>query len=276
MATALTQEQVDGYERDGYLSPVTVFTTQEALRYRQLLEAAEAEFPEALSGANRNNAHCNFTFLDEITHHPKLIDVVECLVGPNIVCCATVLFIKEANDPGYVSWHQDGKYMGLEPNNGVTAWVALSDSNETSGCMQVIPGSHKEGMRDHNDTFADKNILTRGQEAQGIDPSKAVSMPLEAGQVSFHHQQVVHSSQPNQSSDRRIGFAIQTYFSPEVRQTKGITYVQQVRGEDAYGNFEIAPRPRTDMHPSDVAMRDKMNQSWADILYHGSEKRRNY
>lgn len=273
---SLTQQQVEFYETNGFLSPISIFSAEEALRFRRLLEEAEEKYPEALAGANRNNAHCNFTFLDEITHHPKLVDVIEDLVGPDIVCCATVLFIKEANDPGYVSWHQDGKYMGLEPNNGVTAWVALSESNEKSGCMQVIPGSHKDGMRDHNDTFADQNILTRGQEAQGIDPSKAVSMPLLPGQVSLHHQQVVHASQPNKSNDRRIGFAIQTYFSPEVRQTKGTTYVQKVRGEDRYGNFEIAPRPTTDMDEADIAMRDKMNSLWSDILYHGSEKRRDY
>ena len=276
MPKKLTQEQIDSYERDGYLSPITVFSEEEAARLRALLEKAEAKYPEALAGANRNNAHCNFTFLDEITHHPVLLDAVEDIVGPDVVCCATVLFIKEANDPGYVSWHQDGKYMGLEPCNGVTAWVALSESNEVSGCMQVIPGSHKQGMRDHNDTYADKNILTRGQEAQGVDASKAVSMPLKPGQVSFHQQQVIHSSQPNQSDDRRIGFAIQTYFSPEVKQTKGTTFVQLARGEDKYGNFKTAPRPTKDMQPDDIAMRDHMNKLWSDILYHGTEKRRDY
>ena len=276
MRKKLSEKQVASYERDGFLSPVDVFSEEEAARFRGLLEEAEAKYPEALKGAARNNAHCNFTFLDEITHHPVLLDAVEDIIGPNIVCCATVLFIKEANDPGFVSWHQDGKYMGLEPSNGLTAWVALSESNETSGCMQVIPGSHKEGMRDHNDTYADKNILTRGQEAQGIDASKAVSMPLKPGQASFHHQSVVHSSQPNRSNDRRIGFAIQTYFSPEVRQTKGTTFVQLARGEDKFGHFETAPRPTTDMHPDDVAMRDHMNSLWSDILYHGADRRRDY
>ncbi len=276
MGRKLSEEQVESYERDGFLSPVDVFSQEEAARYRGLLEEAEAKYPEALSGAARNNAHCNFTFLDEITHHPVLLDAVEDIIGANIVCCATVLFIKEANDPGFVSWHQDGKYMGLEPSNGLTAWVALSESNETSGCMQVIPGSHKEGMRDHDDTYADKNILTRGQEVQGIDADKAVSMPLKPGQASFHHQSVVHSSQPNRSNDRRIGFAIQTYFSTEVRQTKGTTFVQLARGEDTYGHFETAPRPNTDMHPDDVAMRDHMNKLWSDILYHGTDRRRDY
>lgn len=276
MTKKLIQEQIDSYDRDGYLSPVDVFSAEEAARFRKLLEEAEAKYPEALAGANRNNAHCNFTFLDEITHHPALLDAVEDIVGPDVVCCATVLFIKEANDPGYVSWHQDGKYMGLEPNNGVTAWVALSESNEVSGCMQVIPGSHKEGMRDHNDTFADQNILTRGQEAQGVDASQAVAMPLKPGQVSFHHQQVVHSSQPNQSNDRRIGFAIQTYFSPEVKQTKGTTFAQLARGEDKFGHFETAPRPIKDMQAEDVAMRDHMNELWSDILYHGTQTRRDF
>ncbi len=105
MGKKLTQEQVDGYERDGYLSPITIFSEAEAARYRTLLEDAEAKYPEALKGAARNNAHCNFTFLDEITHHPVLLDAVEDIVGPDVVCCATVLFIKEANDPGFVNWH---------------------------------------------------------------------------------------------------------------------------------------------------------------------------
>lgn len=276
MTNVLTSKQIEFYEENGFISPVDVFSEAEAKNYREQLEAAEAKWPQALAGANRNNAHCNFTFLDEITHHPKLLDVVEDIIGPDILCCATVLFIKEANDPGFVSWHQDGKYMGLEPDNGVTAWVALSASNEHSGCMQVVPGSHKVGMLDHKDTFSETNILTRGQEVQGVDTRTAVSMPLEPGQVSFHHQKVVHSSQPNKSNDRRIGFAIQTYFSPDVKQTKGTTYVQLARGEDKFGNFEIAPRPSTNMRVSDVAMRDNMNQHWADILYHGSDKRRDF
>jgi len=276
MGKKLTAEQIVFYEENGFLSPVDIFSETQALAYRKQLEAAEAEWPEATSGAARNNAHCNFTFLDEITHHPVLLDAVEDLIGPNIMCCATVLFIKEANDPGFVSWHQDGKYMGLEPNIGVTAWVALTKADLVSGCMQMIPGSHKTNMRDHNDTFGERNILTRGQEVEGVDEASAVPTPLKPGQASFHHQKIIHGSQPNKSDDRRIGFAIQTYFPPNVKQTKGITFVQLCRGEDKFGHFEIAPRPSKDMASDDVAMRDHMNNLWSDILYHGSEKRRDY
>lgn len=276
MGKKLSAEQIAFYEENGFLSPVDIFNEAQALEYRNKLEATEAKWPEATSGAARNNAHCNFTFLDEITHHPVLLDAVEDLIGPDILCCATVLFIKEANDPGFVSWHQDGKYIGLEPNIGVTAWVALTKADLISGCMQMIPGSHKQDMRDHNDTFGEQNILTRGQEVEGINEALAVATPLKPGQASFHHQKVIHGSQPNKSDYRRIGFAIQTYFPPHVKQTKGTTYVQLCRGEDKYGNFEIAPRPTKDMDTADIAMRDHINKLWSDILYHGSEKRRDY
>ena len=272
MGKKLSEEQIASYHRDGFLSPVDVLSPDEVKRFRTLLEEAEAKWPEATAGASRNNAHCNFTFLDEIVHHPVLLDAVEDLVGPDIMACATVLFIKEAHDPGFVSWHQDGKYMGLEPNEGVTAWVALSEASEVSGCMEMIPGSHVEGMKDHNDTFGEQNILTRGQEVEDIDPSTAVTTPLKPGQVSFHHQRVVHGSQPNRSDDRRIGFAIQSYLPPNVQQTKGTTFAQLARGEDRFGHFETAPRPKVDMDPDDVALRDHMNKLWSDILYHGAEK----
>ena len=272
MSEKLSEEQIASYHRNGFLSPVDVLSVQEAAEFRAKLEAAEKKWPEAFSGSGRNNAHCNFTFLDEIVHHPVLLDAVEDMIGPDILVCATVLFIKEANDPGFVSWHQDGKYMGLDPNEGVTAWVALSDANETSGCMEMIPGSHKGSMHDHNDTYGEQNILTRGQEVTDVDPAKAVATPLRAGQVSFHHQRVIHGSQPNRSNDRRIGFAIQSYITPDVKQTKGTTHVQLARGEDRFGNFESAPRPKSDMTPDDVAMRDHMNNLWSDILYHGAEK----
>ena len=276
MGKLLTDEQIRNYHRDGFLSPVDIFTEDEALEFRRKLEEAESRWPEAFAGPARNNAHCNFTFLDEIVHDSRLLDAVEDMVGPDILVCASVLFIKEANDPGFVSWHQDGKYMGLDPNEGVTAWVAFSEASEESGCMQMIPGSHKDDFRDHNDTFGEENILTRGQEVEGVNELEAVSTPLRPGQVSFHHQKVIHASKPNLSNDRRIGFAIQSYFSPNVRQTKGTTYVQLARGEDHFGNFERHPRPKADMVAEDVKMRDHMNGLWADILYNGAEKRRNF
>ncbi len=275
MGKKLTQDQIDAWDRDGFLSPVDIFTEEEAARLRERLEEAERRWPEAFSGAARNNAHYNIKVLDEIVHDERLVDAVEDIVGPNILNYGTVLFIKEPHDPGFVSWHQDARYAGLDPHEGVTAWVALSPATVESGCMRMIPGSHKEALREHSDTFADDNLLTRGQDIEGVDESLAVATPLRPGQVSFHSQRVIHSSNPNVSGDRRIGFAIQCYMPPYVRQTLARTRAQLVRGGDIYGNFERGPRPECDMDPPSVALRDEVNAAWSEILYAGAEKRRN-
>ncbi|MCP5081838.1 MAG: phytanoyl-CoA dioxygenase family protein [Alphaproteobacteria bacterium] len=276
MPKQLSQAQIDAYHHDGYLSPFTLFSEEEASAIRRELEAAEARWPEAFEGAGRNNAHLNLTFLDETVHYPRLIDAVEDLIGPNILAYGSVLFIKEPQDVGYVSWHQDCRYMGLEPHDSaVCAWIALTPSNSTNGCMSMIPGSHKHGVAEHADTFGEDNILTRGQTIEGVDESMAVDLILEPGQMSFHHMRTVHGSKPNRSSDRRIGFTIQPYMMPEMRQVISPTMAQLVRGTDARGHFEIAPRPERSMDSDSVAQRDRNNAQWAEILYEGADHRRN-
>lgn len=275
MAKKLTEQQIESYHRDGFLSPVEIFSEAEAADLRAALEEAEAMHPEAFEGAARNNAHLNFMFLDQIVHNADLVDAVEDLSGPDLVSYATVLFIKEPHDPGFVTWHQDARYMGLEPHTGVTAWLALSPATVQSGCMQMIPGSHLDGIRDHDDTYGEDNLLTRGQEVQNIDPARAVATPLRPGQVSFHSPRVIHSSLPNQTDDRRIGFTIQSYLPPEVRPTVLKTGVQWVRGSEPGDHFDIIPRPTRDLAPESLALRDRVNATLSEILYHGAKKRRN-
>ncbi len=275
MGKKLSDAEIASYHRDGFLAPVDIMSEDEALRLRRELEAAEAKWPEAFEGAARNNAHLNLICLDEIVHHPVLGDAMEDLLGPDILNYGTVLFIKEPHDPGFVSWHQDARYMGLEPHVGITAWVALSPASKESGCMKMIPGSHAE-IRPHDDTYGEQNILTRGQEVRDVDESKAVATELRPGQASFHSARVIHASEPNRSDDRRIGFVIQPYMPPDVKQVIRPTGAQLVRGDDRIGNFYRLDRPKRDMDPDDVAKRDKVNQEWADILYHGAKMRRDY
>lgn len=130
MNKRLTDAQIETFHRDGLLSPLDVFSEAEALRLRMELEEAERKWPKAFEGASRNNAHLNIMCLDEIVHNNALVDIIEDLIGPNILNYGTVLFIKEARDRGFVSWHQDATYMGLEPHSGITAWVALSNADE--------------------------------------------------------------------------------------------------------------------------------------------------
>jgi hypothetical protein len=276
MLKSLTQDQVEAYHRDGYLSPIDALSASEAAEFRRALEQAEAQWPDATSGSGRNNLHLCLAFADEIVHHAGIVDAVEDILGPDILVYGTVLFAKEPHDPGFVSWHQDATYMGLEPFNGVTAWLALSPSNAASGCMRMIPGSHSGGIVRHEDTFGETNLLTRGQEIGEVDDSAAVDLMLEPGQMSFHHPSIMHSSQPNRSDDRRIGFAIQAYLQPNSKQVIGPPHAQLVRGTDSYNNFDLADRPTADMQPGPVTKWKQVNKAWEEILYHGATQRRDY
>lgn len=275
MGKKLTDDQIASFHRDGFVSPIDVFSEHEALALRAEMETAEAQWPDAFTGAERNNLHLTFRCFDRLVHHPAIVDAAEDLVGPDILAYATVLFIKEPKDPGFVSWHQDARYMGLEPHVGITAWIALSHSNEQSGCMQMIPGSHDQ-LREHDDTYGQQNILTRGQEVPDVDDSQAVSLILRPGQMSIHSARIIHASQPNMSDDRRIGFVIQPYMPPSVEQTIKRTTAQLIRGSDANGNFDLIDRPDADMQAEGLALKARVNQDLADILYHGAEKRRNF
>ena len=273
MGKCLSDSQVEKFHNDGFLSPINVFSINEASELKDKLEDAEKIWPEAFSASARNNAHLNFEFLDSIVHNKNLLDAVEDILGPNILAYASTLFIKEPRDPGFVSWHQDGKYMGLSENIGITAWVALSEANGESGCMSMIPGSH-EKMLAHKDTFGKDNILTRGQEVQNVDAGKAVETPLRPGQASFHCPTVIHGSQPNRSEHRRIGFAIQTYIPTNVKSIHGRASAQLVRGIDTFGHFDLLQRPKRDMEEAQVTTRDRVNKEYADILYLGAKKTR--
>lgn len=272
MPKMLSTTDVDSFRRDGFLFPVRVFSREEALGLRGELERHEAASGAPLQGRLRVKSHLLFTWADRIVHHPVILDAVEDLIGPDILCWTSNFFIKEAASPGFVSWHQDAAYWGLDPEEVVTAWVALSPSDLESGCMKVMPASHLESHIPHVDTFAKDNLLTRGQEiAVEVDESKAVSMPLEPGEMSLHHIRLVHGSAPNNSRDRRIGLAIR-YLPAHVRQTKGRDTAMLVRGTDPYGHFDREPRPRRDFGDAEKAAHAAAVERKVEVLYQGTDK----
>lgn len=276
MPKVLTQQQVNEYHESGFVSPVDVMCESEAASYLEKLEAAERDYPQEINPENRNNPHLCFAFLDELVTHPIIIDAVEDLIGSNISLWGSVLFIKEPQSKGYVSWHQDATYIGIKPHDFVTPWLALTPSNLENGCMSMIPGSHKNHIRKHEDTFHQDNILTRGQVVQDVDESKAVDLILKPGQMSLHHAETIHGSQPNQSNQRRVGYAMQAYMPPHVRQVIGKNYWLQVRGENQRENSIALHRPQFDMDPIGVADRKLANDNWSEILYQGARTKRAY
>ena len=277
MSKVLTKEQIEQYHDQGFISPIRVISEREALSIKNELEQVEAEFPEEINAENRNNLHLSFAFLDALAHNKIIVDAIEDLIGPNISLWASVMFIKEPSSKHYVSWHQDATYMGLDSMNFPTPWIALSPSNKETGCMTMISGSHKLKIQEHEDTFAENNILTRGQVIQNVDESRAVDLILEPGEMSIHHGAVIHGSQPNKGSQRRIGFSLQSYMPNDISQVVGRNIWTHVRGqkrEDKDGL--LLDRPRFNMDPTTVAQRKLANENLSSILYKGSKEKRNY
>ena len=143
----LSSNQLKQYKDEGFVSPINVFSKEKANEIRNEIELIEKRIPEELEKSGRYNAHLISPLLDEVTHSPKILDAVQSLIGEDILVCGTTLFIKNPNEKGFVSYHQDAKYIGLEPHNWVTAWVAITDSNEKNGCMRMWSGSHKDNLR---------------------------------------------------------------------------------------------------------------------------------
>ena len=252
--SGLNAQQVNHYRQRGYYFPLQVFTPEET---RELLGEYHAHIARhsarLLSLSPRDQAsilsenHTYLTWAYRMVSHPKILDAVESILGPNLLVWATRWFSKMPGDKTYVSWHQDGTYWGLHPPQVTTAWVALSQSTPENGGMRVVPGSHHGNYLPQRDTYHPENVLSRGQEiAVEVDEAQAVDLALQPGQMSLHHIGIVHGSKANTSDKPRIGLAIR-YITPEVVQEGSVrSMAMLVRGRDDFGNFDLLEPPRED------------------------------
>tara|TARA_Y100001970_G_scaffold280060_1_gene388425 strand:- start:573 stop:1400 length:828 start_codon:yes stop_codon:yes gene_type:complete len=270
--SSLNSKQVKDYKDHGFVAPIDILSSEEAKRIKEEIEYIEKKWPEELVGLGRNNVHYISPVFDQICHNSKILDAVESIIGKDILVGGTTLFIKDPDKKGFVSWHQDAKYIGFEPYNWVTAWLAITDANEENGCMKMWSGSHKEKIKEHKDTYDENNLLTRGQTVQDVPIEKTTSNILKAGQLSLHHPMIVHGSGPNKSNQRRIGFVIQSYIGTNVGQVLGKIFVQQARGKDKFKYHEHAKRPVELMSKNDMIFKNKANEELAKIFYKDAKK----
>ena len=272
----LTDQQVYRYFSDGWVAPIEVLSKTEAAEILSALEDAEAEFPEDLHAGQRNNAHLALPFLADLALHERILDSVASVVDRPVALLNSVLFVKEPDSPGYVSWHQDATYMGVDSTNMVTAWIALTPSTSENGCVAMVPSSHLNGIYPHIDRYGPDNILTRGQHVDGVDVDDAVDVELCPGQMSLHHPHLVHGSRPNRTNSRRVGVAFQSYVGAEVRPTRGDHHVIAVTDQAVDPSFTLVPRPDAEMTDDGRRIRAAANDALADVLYHGASRRREY
>ena len=244
--TDTAQISADWAEK-GYVSPIRFLSDTEAARHRAEMEAAEAVMGPV---HYHNKMHTVLTSPLELATMPSILDVVETMIGPDILLLNSTYIVKEPHTDAHVSWHQDLTFWGLSHDDQTTLWIALSPATEESGCMRMVPGSHKAGRMDHAVTEDDSNVLFLGQTVQGVREREAVMCPLEPGEASFHHGWTLHASMPNRSDDRRIGLNVQ-YIAPHVRQTKhDLDTAMMVRGVDRYGHFGQDIPAETNLDPA--------------------------
>jgi len=272
----LSDQQINFYNEKGYVSPINVLSKQEASEIRNEIEIIEKKWPNALEGLGRNYVHLISPVFNKVCLNEKILDAVESIIGKNILICGTTLFIKNPNEKGFVSFHQDAKYIGLEPHNWVTAWIAVTDSNEENGCMRMLSGSHKGELKNHEQKFDEGNLLTRGQTIRNVSIEKTDPVVLKAGQMSLHHPTVIHGSGLNKSKDRRIGFVVQSYIGSNVEQVLGKIYVQKAKGEDTHKFHEYSNIPQDLMIKEDVLSWNKAKDELSKIFYSGSNKKGKY
>jgi non-haem Fe2+, alpha-ketoglutarate-dependent halogenase len=272
----LSSNQLKQYKDQGFVSPIDIFSKNKANEIRKEIELIQEKIPGELNKSGRYNAHLISPLLDEVTHDSKILDAVQSIIGENILVCGTTLFIKNPNEKEFVSFHQDAKYIGLKPYNWVTAWVAITDSNEHNGCMRMWSGSHKDNLKEHDQMFDEGNLLTRGQTINNIPINKTTPLILKAGQMSLHHPTTVHGSCLNKSNDKRIGFVIQSYIGTDVKQVLGKNSVQLARGVDKFNFHKIIGRPKSLMNKNDLKVKKQENENLQEIFYKGSSKKGTY
>ena len=271
MVKILSDAQASQFHKNGFLPAFPVLSIDQAEQLRANLESFEAENEGVLKGSLRFKNHLLFKWLSDLIRSPTILDTVEEIIGPDIMVWSTDWWIKEANSPQFVSWHQDSQYWGLDTDKLVTVWVALSPSTIQSGCMRVLPGSHLGPDLVHEETYHDDNMLTRGQSIGDINEDNAINLLVDTGQAVLFAFRIAHASYPNQTDDRRIGLAIR-YIPPDAQQQfSDQDSAALVRGVDNYQHFELEPEPRYDFDPVAVAFHKESEEIRRQILYHGTE-----
>jgi non-haem Fe2+, alpha-ketoglutarate-dependent halogenase len=265
MPKVLTDDQISFYRDNGYLVPFDGVDASDAAAMCDDLDAFERD--EGMRASEIIvKGHLCFRRSFEFSRHPAILDVVEDLIGPNIMTLSSRFWMKPGQDGSFVSWHQDSAYFGLDPHELVTVWLALTDSTPENGCVRVLPGSHLGKAYSHVETYDEKNLLARGQSIEEIDDSGAADLVLRAGQFSCHHERIVHGSAANDTDAMRIGIGI-FYFPAHVKSTIGRRPADLVRGVDVNDNWDIDPTPTEDRDQRILAHVREAGERYVDPQY---------
>jgi non-haem Fe2+, alpha-ketoglutarate-dependent halogenase len=265
---ALTREQVDWFHYNGFLFPIPALTPAEIATCLAGLQRLEAEIGSPIADADikwRSHAYAHSPWFNDLIRHPRILDAIEDVIGPDILVWTSTFFIKEPHSPTFAAWHQDGTYFGLEPKEQVCAWVALTDASEEAGCMEAL-SSRGAPYQLHHAALGLANSINRAGQTimEPFDDAKPVAMALRAGQFSLHHELAVHRSAPNNASHRRIGIGL-NYIPTRVRVDSPVRLkAMLVRGEDGYGHFDLIDPPAAERDAAALAVHQAISDRYRE------------
>lgn len=284
MAGSLTAQQIGSFGRDGFLFPIRVADDTTVNGWRSEIETLEGRWrddpslPRPFTDYARANFHLVSSTAARLAHHDAIVDAVESIIGPDILCWMCELIVKEPHSSKVLTMHQDLTYWGLDgADHLVSAWVALSDATAENGAMRFVPGSHVAGQIEHRDTFGADNLLSRGQEvAVDVNPDDEIAVELRAGEMSLHHGHMFHGSGPNRTDTRRIGLVFR-FMSPSVRQTVGVEdFAMTVRGANTSHHVHATAVPFSDFSPPSLEMHTRVTVAQEAALTAGTTDQVSY
>ncbi|MCW1949985.1 MAG: phytanoyl-CoA dioxygenase family protein [Octadecabacter sp.] len=237
----LSPEQIAQYNSQGFVQPFDIFSPSEMTGLRSYLNGLMDDMGDA-GGYGINCYQARLSGLYDIATDPRILDHVQDIIGPDILCWATAILSKKPNDPKAVPWHQDASFWALSPARTVTVWLAIDDADADNSAMQFIPATHNQGAMEVQSTGGEAVFHKETANAEAL--GTPFTNTLKAGQISLHADMLVHGSQPNTSDRRRCGFTLR-YCPPSVQITDAdwATGVEAILCRGNAGNWKTHPRP---------------------------------
>ncbi len=205
----LAPAQIQTWNETGYLAPLQAYDPTQADQYRSYFDGL---LDEALAAGRDSysisSAHLKHGRVWDLLQHPGIVAPVVDLLGPNVVGWGAHFFCKLPGDGKRVDWHQDCSYWPLTPTKSVTVWLAIDDADLENGCMEVVVGSHTQGLIEFAESDAGAGNVLNQTVADPEKYGRIQATPLQAGQFSIHSDLLLHGSSPNRSSRRRCGLTL--------------------------------------------------------------------
>jgi Phytanoyl-CoA dioxygenase (PhyH) len=258
----LSEAEVIQWRRDGFLSPFPLLDAAELRTCRDGLQRFEDWLGEPVNSVAemkwRTMPYLILPWAAKLAHDPRILDVVEDLLGPNLLIYTSTFFIKEPHSPTIAAWHQDSTYYGLEPKEEITVWIALTEADEDAGCMEALSFRGEPRQLRHASRVVEHSVNRASQMiVEPLEEASPVAMPLAAGSFSMHHGLCPHRSGPNSTDHRRIGLGL-NYIPTHVRPAGSIKPAAMlVRGTDRFGHFERVEMAKAELDPEGVADHDR-------------------